>query len=215
MSGLRRVYMYTVEERLWHWFQAATMMALMATGIVIHLPRVWRFIDFETAVRLHDVLGVLLALNALAGFAWHLVTHQLGQFVPRGLSWTGMAIAQVRYYAWGIFQGAPHPMEKTVARKLNPLQQVTYFGILNLLLPTQVLTGVGMLALRYNPAWVERLTELGLLAPLHLLGGWLFAAFLVAHVYLTTTGHTLVSNIVAMITGWEDTSEAAPEVPRD
>lgn len=215
MSG-GRVYMYRVEERLWHWFQAAIMLALMATGIVVHLPQVWRFLDFETAVRLHDLLGVLLAVNALFGFVFHLVTRQLGQFVPRGLSWMGTAVDQVWYYAWGIFHGAPHPMEKTVARKLNPLQQVTYFGILNLLLPVQVLTGVGMLGLRFSPGLVERLTELGLLAPLHLVGAWLFAAFLVAHVYLTTTGHTVVSNLVAMITGWEVVDPHAPqEVPRE
>ncbi|MEQ1570738.1 MAG: cytochrome b/b6 domain-containing protein [Myxococcota bacterium] len=213
---MKRVYMYTVEERLWHWFQAAIMLALMATGIVIHLPQVWRYIDFETAVRSHDVLGVLLAVNAAFGLFWHLVSKQLRQFLPRGVTWAGTALQQVRYYAWGMFHGEPHPMEKTVARKLNPLQQITYVGILNLLLPLQILTGVGMLGLRWNPAWVERLTELGLLAPLHLLGGWLFAAFLVAHVYLTTTGHTLVSNVVAMITGWEDTHEpVVKEVPRD
>lgn len=210
---MKRVYMYTVEERLWHWFQAATMMALMATGIVVHLPQFWRYLDFETAVRLHDVLGILLAANAMFGFVFHLFTKQIGQFVPRGLSWAGTAIEQVRYYAWGIFHGAPHPMEKTVARKLNPLQQITYFGILNLLLPLQVLTGVGMLAMRAYPTFVERLAELGLLGPLHLVGAWLFAAFLVAHVYLTTTGHTLVSNVVAMVTGWED--EHAEEVSRD
>lgn len=204
MSALRRVYLYAVEERLWHWFQAVTMMALMATGIVVHLPRVWRFLDFETAVRLHDVLGVVLAVNAVFGLAWHLATKQLRQFLPRGEAWTGAAVEQVRYYAWGIFVGAPHPTAKTAARKLNPLQQVTYVAILNLLLPVQVLTGVAMLASRWDPALVARLAELGLLAPVHLVGGWLFAAFLVAHVYLTTTGHTLVSNVVAMITGWEE-----------
>jgi thiosulfate reductase cytochrome b subunit len=208
-----RVYMYTVEERLWHWFQAATMLALMATGIVIHLPRVWRFLDFETAVRLHDWLGVLLTVNALFGLGWHVATKQLRQFLPAGSSWAGAAAEQVRYYAWGIFVGAPHPNEKSAGRKLNPLQQVTYFGLLNLLLPMQVATGAGMLGLRYSPALVERLTELGLLAPIHLVGAWLFAAFVVAHVYLTTTGTTLVSNVVAMITGFEEVH--APATPAE
>jgi thiosulfate reductase cytochrome b subunit len=29
--------------------------------------------------------------------------------------------------------------------------------------------------------------------------------FLIAHVYLTTTGHTPLAHIKAMITGWEET----------
>jgi thiosulfate reductase cytochrome b subunit len=32
-------------------------------------------------------------------------------------------------------------------------------------------------------------------------------AFVIAHVYLTTTGHTVTSNLKAMITGWEELDE--------
>ena len=45
---------------------------------------------------------------------------------------------------------------------------------------------------------------LPLLAPLHTLISWLLAAFVVMHVYLTTTGHTPLAHIKAMITGWEE-----------
>jgi thiosulfate reductase cytochrome b subunit len=41
------------------------------------------------------------------------------------------------------------------------------------------------------------------LAPLHAFGAWLFAAFLLMHVYLTTTGPTPLANIQAMVVGWE------------
>jgi Ni,Fe-hydrogenase I cytochrome b subunit len=39
---------------------------------------------------------------------------------------------------------------------------------------------------------------------MHTLAAWLFATFIVAHVYLTTTGPTVLTDIKAMITGWED-----------
>ena len=42
------------------------------------------------------------------------------------------------------------------------------------------------------------------LAPIHTLVAWLFATFIVAHVYLTTTGPAVLTDIKAMITGWED-----------
>lgn len=204
---MKRVYMYTVEERVWHWVQAAIMLTLMLTGLVIHLPESVRVLSFETATRLHEWLGLLLAANAALGLLYALFAHQLPQYLPEPRSWMKLTIEQVRYYAWGIFRGWPHPMQKTPERKLNPLQQITYLGILNALLPLQILTGMAILAGRWWPGLVQSLGDLGLLGPLHAIGAWLFVAFLIGHVYLTTTGHTLMSNIAAMVTGWEDVEE--------
>jgi len=87
---------------------------------------------------------------------------------------------------------------------LNPLQQITYFGLLNVLLPLQGITGALMWGLQRWPGLAKGLGGLPILAPFHTIIAWLFAAFLILHVYLTTTGHTAVSSIEAMITGWEE-----------
>jgi thiosulfate reductase cytochrome b subunit len=42
------------------------------------------------------------------------------------------------------------------------------------------------------------------LAPLHAFGAWMFTAFLIMHVYLTTTGPTPLANVQAMVLGWEE-----------
>ena len=42
------------------------------------------------------------------------------------------------------------------------------------------------------------------LAPFHTLVAWAFVAFIIAHVYLTTTGHTPMAGIKSMIVGWDD-----------
>ena len=42
------------------------------------------------------------------------------------------------------------------------------------------------------------------LAPFHTLIAWLFASFIVMHVYLTTTGHTPLAGIKAMMMGWDE-----------
>lgn len=200
---MKRVYMYAFHERMWHWVQALLMITLMVTGLVIHLPTRFPLMPFETATRMHEWIGILLAFNAAMGLAYHVFSQQFSQYLPAGRSFMGLAFEQVKYYAWGIFRGAPHPMEKTVDHKLNPLQQLTYLAILNVLLPLQILTGVVILIGRYQPGVAASMGDLGLLAPLHMLGAWGFVAFLIGHVYLTTTGHTPLSNIVAMITGWE------------
>jgi thiosulfate reductase cytochrome b subunit len=55
--------------------------------------------------------------------------------------------------------------------------------------------------------WPELANAFGglpFLAPFHTLVAWTFAAFIVMHVYLTTTGHTPLAGIQAMMMGWED-----------
>ena len=114
------------------------------------------------------------------------------------------ASEQAMFYLKGIFKGEVHPFEKKPEKKLNPLQQVTYIGLLNVLLPLQGLTGILMWGAQRWPDLTERLGGLTCLAPLHTIVAWLFAAFIVMHVYLTTTGHKPLTDIQAMITGWED-----------
>ena len=39
---------------------------------------------------------------------------------------------------------------------------------------------------------------------LHTLGAFAILTFLVVHLYMTTTGHSIFAHIKAMITGWEE-----------
>ena len=59
---------YTIHERIWHWLQALTIIALMITGGEIHAPQSIRLLGFESAVRVHNAFAVLLLLNATLGF---------------------------------------------------------------------------------------------------------------------------------------------------
>jgi thiosulfate reductase cytochrome b subunit len=72
------------------------------------------------------------------------------------------------------------------------------------LLPLQVLTGLLMWGAQKWPQLTNWLGGLPFLAPLHTLVAWIFAAFIVGHVYLTTTGVTPLESIRGMITGWEE-----------
>jgi thiosulfate reductase cytochrome b subunit len=54
------------------------------------------------------------------------------------------------------------------------------------------------------PDVANRLGGLTVLAPLHSLVAWTFAAFIIMHVYLTTTERTPLTGIKSMITGWSE-----------
>jgi thiosulfate reductase cytochrome b subunit len=177
---------------------------LLFTGLIIHKPDTFSLFTFTGVVIVHNALALLLAINAALSLFYHLASGEIKQYIPRPRGFFDQMITQAQYYIGGIFKGDEHPFEKTVHKKLNPLQQITYFGILNVLLPLQGLTGILIWGVQRWPNISESLNGLPFLAPLHTLVAWLFASFIVAHVYLTTTGHTPTAGIQAMMMGWED-----------
>lgn len=201
--ALRRIYMYGFYERLWHWLQTFTIVGLLFTGLIIHKPDVFGAFAFRQVVLTHNILAGILAANAALALFYHLASGEIRQFLPRPRGFFDQAIMQAKYYLGGIFRGEGHPFEKSPQKKLNPLQQLTYLAILNVLLPLQGLTGVLMWGVQQWPEIAERLGGLPLLASIHSLIAWLFGAFIVLHVYLTTTGATPLSSIRAMIDGWD------------
>jgi thiosulfate reductase cytochrome b subunit len=106
-----------------------------------------------------------------------------------------------------MFKGEKHPTNKTELRKLNPLQRLVYLGFKLFLIPVTVVSGVLYMnhkSLDQNNIVVIKDIPLESVAFWHTLGAFLLIAFLIVHVYMTTTGHTPTSNINAMITGYED-----------
>jgi thiosulfate reductase cytochrome b subunit len=212
----RRTYMYGVYERLWHWLQSFVILLLLLTGLVIHKPAMFGFLSFHGVVLMHNILAGILVVNAALALFYHLASGEIKQYIPRPAGFFSQAVEQAVYYTRGIFLGAAHPFEKTPERKLNPLQQVTYFGLLNVLLPLQVLTGIAMWGAQRWPQLTERLGGLPFLGPFHTLIAWLLASFVVMHVYLTTTaGEKPLSGIQSMMMGWEDLEVHTPTDHRD
>lgn len=201
---IREVYMYGVYERLWHWLQTLVIFGLLFTGLVIHKPDTFGVFSFNYVVQVHNVLAAILLINATLAAFYHLASGEIKQFLPQPRGFFNQMFEQATFYLRGIFKGEEHPFEKTPQRKLNPLQQVTYFGLLNVLLPLQVLTGILMWGLQRWPDAAANFGGLRGLGPFHTLIAWLFASFIVMHVYLTTTGHTPLANIRAMVMGWDE-----------
>jgi len=198
-----RVELYTLYERLWHWLQALSIIALSITGFEIHAPGAVHLLGFSAASRLHEALALFTIANGLLSLFYHLSTGAIRQFVPEPKDILSMGFVQLRYYFYGIFRGERHPFVRQPGNKLNLLQQVTYLAILNVLLPVQLATGIVMWRAGTWPRLTETLGGLRTIATLHVAVAWLFVSFVIMHVYLTTTGHTPLAHIRSMIVGHE------------
>jgi thiosulfate reductase cytochrome b subunit len=195
--------LYSLHERVWHWLQAAGMIGLIITGLAIHYPDRFGVLgSMANAVRWHSWIGFALIFNAFLGIFYHVTAEKYHHFLPRMDDFTGAAIRQARFYFYGIFKGEKHPFDADPRRKLNPLQKITYLLLLNVLLPFQIVTGIIFWGAERWPQFIGRIGGLRVLGPAHTLGSYLFLAFLIGHIYLSTTGPTPWSLLRAMITGY-------------
>ena len=201
--GDAKTYVFGRYERVWHWTMALSGVGLIFTGLEVHgaaaglLP-----LALPTAVALHNALAVVLTVNAFLALFYHLATAAIRSFLPRPQGLLSRVLEHLEYQSRGIFHGGPHP--RLGGEKLNPLQQLTYLALLNLLFPLQIATGLLIWAIGHWPSVGTALGGLRLVAPLHNLGAWLFLTFFVLHVYLVTTGRTPGEHLRSMITGYRD-----------
>lgn len=200
MTG-ERIYVFKRFERFWHWAQAALIVFMALTGFEVH--GTYTLLGFERAVDLHVTAAwTLLGLWAFAIF-WHFTTGEWRQYIPT----TDKLLAVARYYSVGIFTNSPHPYKPTPFSKHNPMQRVAYLMFKLIMAPAIWISGLLYL---YTNAWAEwglGGLDLEVVALVHTAAAFLLAVFFVGHVYLTTTGPTVFSQIKAMITGWDEVEE--------
>lgn len=196
-----KIYIYKGFERFWHWTQAFLIFLLIITGFEVH--GTINFFGYENAVSYHKIVAyVFLILIAFAIF-WHITTGEWKQYLPTRKNLK----AQLNYYIFGIFRNEPHPTKKTTLSKLNPLQKLVYAGLKILVIPVLVFSGILYLFYRYPQSMgigYLNIGSLNTIAVIHTAGAYLLIAFIIAHLYLITTGTTITSNLKAMITGYEE-----------
>lgn len=193
---MKKVYLYKKFERFWHWGQTLLILTLIFTGFEIHGTTNW--LGYETSVRVHNIAAWSFLVLIVFAMFWHITTDEWRQYMPTLKNMK----AQLDYYLVGIFANAPHPVKKRSLSKLNPFQRITYFALKILIIPAMLISG--LLYLYFSePILNIQIESLDWIAWIHTLGAYLLLAFLIVHLYLITTGHTVTSNLVAMVTGWE------------
>ncbi len=195
---MKKIYLYTIFERFWHWFQAILIGILLLTGFEIH--GTYSLMGFKNAFYIHNYSAWIWLILYIFIIFWMAVTGEWKQYVPR----MQKIFDVMMFYAFYIFKGVPHPVPKSKRKKHNPLQRITYLLIVSLLVPYQILTGFIYYFYNEIPLFISIQPDLGVIAAFHTIGGFSFLIFLIIHVYMTTTGHTIFAHIKAMFTGWEE-----------
>ncbi len=202
---MQRIYIFKRFERFWHWTQALLIITMMITGFEIHDTYSW--LGYEIAQEVHTTAAWLLIGLWVFAIFWHFTTGEWKQYVPT----SDKLVAMMRYYVTGMFTHAPHPHRQTQLSKHNPLQRLAYLFVKLLINPLIWVSGLLYL---YYPQW-DALglgwLSLGDIAFVHVATAFLMVIFFIVHVYFATTGHTPMSHINAMITGYEEVEDETSE----
>ncbi|MBF0325249.1 MAG: cytochrome b/b6 domain-containing protein [Alphaproteobacteria bacterium] len=200
-----RIYLLPVWIRAWHWCNAVLILTLIVTGASLHfsdpnLP----LLEFSRAASIHNVAGVALASLYGLFVVANIVSGNWWQYVPKPPGIGHRCMVQARYYAYGIFRGESHPYPPTREANFNALQALVYWFVMYILVPTVVATGLVFMNPEIAPERLFGLDGLLPVAVLHYLSGTIITLFVVAHIYLGTTGVTVTSLFKMMITGWHE-----------
>lgn len=194
--------------RIWHGLQALIFLGLIATGVNMHYAgSEWARIPFSVSVRAHNACGIATAALWVVFAVWNAYSGHVRHYKPPDIHVVHSFVIQIRYYAYGMFRGAPPPISPGLRN--NHVQQLVYTGVMYILMPVSIASGVALLFPILAPERALGRAGLWPMAMLHLCVGYLLTLFLVVHAYLGTTGETFFSLYREMILG-----DRAPRGPR-
>lgn len=204
-----KIYLATFIDRIWHWIHALGIVLLVLTGFEIHFVEKFPiFEDLAQAVYWHNLIGLIVVFDWCLWFLYNLLSGRFARYylpgrddLPAGMTRQGM------FYAFGIFRGDPHPFPVGETRKFNPLQKWTYLGVMTLLVPFQIVTGLYLYTVVIGVTPFDGSHALPV-SVLHNAMSFLVAMFVISHIYLGTTGHKPLDQFAFMITGYHDDEQA-------
>ncbi|MBJ19185.1 MAG: cytochrome b [bacterium] len=186
--------------RLWHAMQALLFLILMLTGLSMHLAGTfWAWIPFSVAVKAHNASGIANAALWIFFVVANVVSGHQRHYLPGDVDFIHSTVVQAKYYGHGMFRGDPPPISPGLRN--NHIQQLAYAIVMYVLMPISTASGVLLLFPILAPEHVMGRPGLWPIAILHLILGYFLTLFLIAHVYLATTGETFFALFREMITG--------------
>ncbi len=149
---MKRLLLYPIWIRFWHWLNALLFLILIITGISLHYSESGSLIvPFRVAMLSHNIAGVILSLLYIFYISMSIITGNIKYYKPVFKGLLKRIVKQIKYYLMGIFNRDNHPFHSDEKHKFNPLQQLSYIVIIFIFLPLIIITGWLMLFPEYAP----------------------------------------------------------------
>ncbi len=200
-----RLYLYPIWLRIWHMINALLFLALIVTGLSMQYSPVENpLIEFQTAIAVHNIAGILIIAAYIIFMVTNFSSSNKKYYVMKKKGLMDRLMKQSRYYAYGMFKGESTPFPVTEDEKFNPLQKLSYVGVIYILLPILMITGLALLYPEFIVHKVFGLNGTMLTALLHMFMGFLLTLFLLIHLYFASLSKKKFANFKSMITGWHE-----------
>jgi len=202
MESNNKIYFYPLWLRIWHGVNALGIILLIVTGYTMQAGNESSLIGFNTSVNLHNISGIVVALNYLLFVVGNLVTGNGKFYIVKPKNFIKRPIKQAQYYAFGMFRGMDKPYPLSEKRKFNPLQKYSYIVAMYVFVPAVIITGFALLFPEIIIETVYNVSGIMLTAVLHSVMGFFIFLFLVVHVYISSIGKSPLENYKSIINGW-------------
>ena len=70
---MKKIELYSIYERIWHWLMAGSIILLLITGIEIHFIGSITLLGFQKAIFLHNLLAIILIINGALSLFYHIL----------------------------------------------------------------------------------------------------------------------------------------------
>jgi thiosulfate reductase cytochrome b subunit len=199
------IYFYPKWLRAWHQVNALMFLALIVTGLSMQYGLF--YIRFDYAVSIHNICGIILAINYLFFLSGNLFSGNYKYYLLKFNGFYKELKAQMRYYCFGLFKGehAPFPLNKE--RKFNPLQKLSYVIVMLVFVPLVIISGLAMLYPQIIINKIFGVPGIVITDLVHIIFGFLGSMFMIIHIYFCTIGAKPASNFKSIIDGYHEVEE--------
>jgi predicted CXXCH cytochrome family protein len=179
---------HPLAETVGHLIHGLCVILLLLTGLQLRLPDLLPiFATFLNAVNLHNICGAIILVDYVCWISYEVLSGRLRSrfFVfPRGFF--KESIEMLHYYGYLIFVHENCPRNFDSASVLESLEKFLFFGMMFVLIPGQILTGILLYDLYRTMPIIEKLGGLRVIDGLHLTFAYLLMSAIVIHTYFHT-----------------------------
>ncbi len=177
---------------------------LLITGIELRIPGVAALPVNSPALLVHRYTGWTMAVSFLFWIVYSLMSGNLSQHYAIRRGDLKGSFRQVKFYLFSIFRGEENPFGASPDERFNPLQKLAYGAIMYVFTPIIVVTGLFFSDILIFRKYMLLLNAVKVLDALHVIVAYIFALYLIIHIYMATLGWKASSHIKAMIVGYEE-----------